>query len=160
MHACPLSVLKHGLHSWIAAYLCFSAFASIHGSVPNSNSKLLKRSYLAAFNFIQHVNDLKKEKKAPRFLWPLMHPLVYATKPPLPLSLQISWKAIYFFSWLAENKSFEISLCNYEKLMLGLTGNLKWFWPLVYLLVVWLLLFKIFAQQSSRPTKYMEKTDL
>lgn len=55
--ACPLSVSKHGLHSWISAYLCLSAFASIHGSVPNSNSKLSKRSYLAAPCFIQHMDD-------------------------------------------------------------------------------------------------------
>lgn len=55
--ACPLSVSKHGLHSWISAYLCLSAFASIHGSVPNSNSKLSKRSYLAALRFIQHMDD-------------------------------------------------------------------------------------------------------
>lgn len=55
--ACPLSVSKHGLHSWIAAYLCLSAFASIHGSAPNSNSKLSKRSYLAAPRFIQHMDD-------------------------------------------------------------------------------------------------------
>ena len=55
--ACRLSVSKHGLHSWISAYLCLSAFASIHGSVPNSNSKLSKRSYLAALRFIQHMDD-------------------------------------------------------------------------------------------------------
>lgn len=55
--ACPLSASKHGLHSWISAYLCLSAFASIHGSVPNSNFKLSKRSYLAARCFIQHTDD-------------------------------------------------------------------------------------------------------
>lgn len=49
-------VLSVSKDSWLSAYLCLSAFASIHGPVPNSNSKLSK-SYLAALSLIQHMGD-------------------------------------------------------------------------------------------------------